>query len=82
MAAINIENFDAESTKRCESALIRKTSIAAVLTELVKQHIPTERELAARHAYFERPSKVHAKSTPEGVKFKSTEEALRENRNR
>jgi plasmid stability protein len=83
MATINIENFDDELyealRKRAET---RGTSFGAVLTELVKQHIPTESELAARHTYFERLSKIHAKPMPEGVKFKSTEDMLHEDRDR
>ena len=83
MATINIENFDDELYEALQKrAEAQQTSIAAILTELVKHHIPTEAELAARRAYFERLSKMHAKPVPEGVKFQSTEEMLREDRDR
>jgi plasmid stability protein len=83
MAILYVENFDDELyeslRKRAEQ---QESSIAAILTDLVRRHVPTEAELTARHAYLKRLSEIHAKPAPEGVDFKSTEEALREDRER
>jgi hypothetical protein len=83
MATLRIENFDDELydslRRRAEE---RKTSIAVVLAELVQYHIPTESELAARRAYLKELSKTYAKPAPESVAFRSTEETLREDRER
>jgi plasmid stability protein len=83
MATLYVENFDDELYEALRrEAKKRRTSIAAEITAMVKHHFPSEAELAARHAYFKKLSKIHAKRAPKGVDFKSTEEELREDRNR
>jgi plasmid stability protein len=83
MATLYVDNFadDLYEALR-KKAKERRSSIAAVLTELVRQHVPTESELAARRAYLKRLKKIHARPVPPNVKFPSTEEMLREDRNR
>jgi hypothetical protein len=83
MTTLHIEDFPDD----LYDALVKRaneccTSIAGILTELVRRHIPTEFELAARHTYFEKLSKIHAQPVPEGVDFRSKEAELREDRSR
>jgi plasmid stability protein len=83
MATLYVDNFDDELYEALRKrAKERRSSIAAVLTELVQQHVPTETELAARRAYLKKLKKIHARPAPPNVKFLSTEEALREDRSR
>ena len=83
MATLYVENFDDELYEALrKEAKKRRSSIAAEITAMVKHHFPTEAELAARHAYFKRLKKIHEKPAPKGVDFKSTEDELREDRNR
>ncbi len=83
MATLYVENFDDELYEALrKEAKKRRTSIAAEITAMVKHHFPTEAELAARHAYFKKLSKVYSKPAPKGVEIKSTEEELREDRSR
>jgi plasmid stability protein len=83
MATLYVENFDDELYEALrKEAKKRRSSIAAEITAMVKHHFPTEAELAARHAYFKKLSRIHAKPAPKGVELKSTEEELREDRSR
>lgn len=83
MATLYVENFSDELYEALRKlAKERRTSIAAEITALVKQHVPTESELAARRAYLKKLSKIHSKPAPTNLTFPSTEEALREDRNR
>jgi hypothetical protein len=83
MATLYVDNFadDLYDALR-KKAKERRSSIAAVLTDLVRQHVPPESELAARRAYLKRLKKIHARPVPPGIKFPSTEEMLREDRDR
>lgn len=83
MATLYVENFDDELYQALrKEAKKRRTSIAAEITAMVRHHFPSEAELAARHAYFKKLAKIHAKPAPRGVNFRSTEEELREDRSR
>jgi len=83
MATLYVENFPDELYEALRKrAKERRSSIAAEVTALVKHNVPTESELKARRAFLKKLSKIHSKRVPENATFPSTEEMLREDRDR
>ena len=82
MATLHIEDFDDELYEALRKAAEKnRTSIAAEITAMVKRNFPTEAELT-RHAYFKQLKKIHEKPVPADANFPSTEQMLREDRDR
>jgi plasmid stability protein len=83
MATLYVENFPDELYEALRKrAKERRSSIAAEITALVKHNVPTESELKARRDFVKKLSKIHAAAVPAKATFPSTEEMLREDRNR
>jgi plasmid stability protein len=83
MATLYVENFPEDLYEALRKrAKERRTSIAAEVIALVKHNVPTESELKARREFLKKLSKIHSKPVPANAVFPSTEEMLREDRNR
>jgi plasmid stability protein len=82
MATLYVENFPDELYAALRKrAKERRSSIAAEITALVKQNVPTESELNARRDFLKKLSKIHKRPVPANSVFPSAE-ILREDRNR
>ena len=57
-------------------------SIAAEVLDLLKNNVPTQRELKARREFIRRLERFRSKPTPSPGPFPSTEEMVREDRSR
>ena len=63
-------------------ARARRRSIAAEVIALLEENVPTEQELKARHEFVRRLVRMRTKKTNSGRSFPSTEEMVREDRER
>lgn len=59
-----------------------RTSIAAEVLALLKQFVPTARELRARREFIRRLERLRSIPSPSSGPFPSTEEMVREDRSR
>jgi plasmid stability protein len=83
MAALYVENVPDDLYKALrERARSKRRSIAAEVVALLEETVPTERELAGRREFVRRLQRVRASKSPSRGPFPSTEEMLREDRNR
>ncbi|HEX4004228.1 MAG TPA: hypothetical protein VHX36_16370 [Candidatus Acidoferrales bacterium] len=60
----------------------RRRSIAAEVLAMLEENFPTEKELKARRALFRKAERMRAQKPRGKGPFPSTEEMLREDRNR
>jgi plasmid stability protein len=60
----------------------RRTSIAAEVIELIRDHVPTKAELARRDAVFRSLAEIRSHRSPGKGPFPTAEEMLREDRSR
>jgi len=83
MATLYVENVPDELyealRKRAKS---QRRSIAAEVLELLEQNIPTEAVLKARRKAFDALAKLRSAASPLPGPFPSTEEMIREDRER
>jgi plasmid stability protein len=83
MATLYVENVPDDLYEALrKQARERRSSIAAEVVALLKQNVPTEKELKARREFLKKLSKIHSKPVLADAAFPSTEEMLREDRNR
>jgi plasmid stability protein len=82
MATLYVENVPDnlyEALRR--RAREHRRSIAAEVVSLLEENIPTEKELRRRRALFDKIQRLNSGKRPGGV-FPSTEEMIREDRDR
>jgi len=83
MATLYVENVPDELYEALRKrARLQKRSIAAEVITLLEQNVPTERELRERRAWIRRLQKLRDTPSPSPGPFPTTEEMLREDRER
>jgi plasmid stability protein len=83
MATLYVENVPDDLYEALRSrAKARRRSIAAEVLALLKENIPTEQELKARHEWVGKLARMRKQRTLSGRKFPSAEEMIREDRER
>ena len=83
MATLYVENVPDELYEALRKrARSQKRSIAAEVITLLEQNVPTERELRERRAWIRRLRKLRDTPSPSPGPFPTTEEMLREDRER
>jgi antitoxin FitA len=84
MATLHVENFPNDLYEALRKrARIERRSISAEVITLLEQVVPTEAQLKKRRELFNRILKLHADHRSDGdQKFPSTEEMIREDRER
>lgn len=83
MATLYVENVPDELYEALRKrARLQKRSIAAEVITLLEQNVPTERELRERRAWMRRLQKLRDTPSPSPGPFPSTEEMIREDRER
>ncbi|MFI5115788.1 MAG: hypothetical protein ACHP8B_03730 [Terriglobales bacterium] len=83
MATLCLENVPDELYKALRRrARQNRRSIAAEVLALLEQHIPTARELRSGREFIRRLERLRAQPSPSAGPFPSTEEMLREDRER
>ena len=83
MATLHVENIPgdlyAALRKRAKS---NQRSIAAEVRALLKENVPTAREMKARHELVQKILRLRAKQPKSRANFQSAEEMIREDRER
>ena len=83
MPTLYVENVPDELYKALrERAKQQRKSIAAEVITLLQQHVPTASELRKRHKFVQALDALQSASSPGRGPFPSTEEMLREDRDR
>lgn len=85
MATLYVENVPNDLYEALRNrAKAHRRSIAAEVVELLQQNVPTEQELKARHEWVQKLIEMREKRSTfgRGRKFPSTEEMIREDRER
>jgi plasmid stability protein len=83
MATLYVENIPDELYEALrERARSRRRSIAAEVLALLEENVPTARELKSRHEWVRKLARLRRQQTPSGCAFPSTEEMIREDRER
>ena len=83
MATLYVENVPEELYEALRKrARTQKRSIAAEGITLLEQNVPTARELRERRAWMRRLQKLRDEPSPSAGPFPSTEEMVREDRER
>jgi plasmid stability protein len=83
MATLYVENVPEDLYEALRSrAKARRRSIAAEVLALLEENIPTERELKARREWVHKLGSLRKQRTPKGGPFPSTEEMIRQDRER
>ena len=83
MDTLYVENVPDELYEALRKrARSQKRSIAAEVITLLEQNVPTERELRERRAWIRRLQKLRDTPSPSPGPFPTTEEMLREDRER
>jgi plasmid stability protein len=60
----------------------RRTSMAAEVIELLRQNVPTDKELARRRSVLNRMLRIQSAPSPRRGAFRAAEEMIREDRDR
>lgn len=82
MPTLYVENIPTDLYEALRKrARSRRRSIAAEVISLLEENIPTEKELEARRAFFRKLQRLRSKFRSDR-RFPSTEEMVREDRNR
>lgn len=83
MATLYVENVPDDIYKALRKrAKANRKSIAAEVIGLLKENIPTEAELKRRREFYDRLAELRAKPPLASGPFPSTEEMIREDRER
>jgi plasmid stability protein len=83
MATLYVENVPDDLYEALRArAKSRRRSIAAEVLALLEENVPTADELKARHDLFRRIIRMREKRTTRKGPFPSTEEMIREDRER
>jgi plasmid stability protein len=83
MATLYVENVPDEIYKALRKrAKTNRSSIAAVVIELLQQNVPTEAELKRRREFYDRMAELRARPPLTPGPFPSAEEMIREDRER
>jgi plasmid stability protein len=83
MPTLYVENVPDELYEALRvGARSRRRSIAAEVLAMLEENFPTEKELKARRALFRKAERMRAQKPRGKGPFPSTEEMLREDRNR
>ena len=83
MATLYVENVPDDLYQALrERARKNRSSIAAEVLGLLRDYVPTASELRRRQRIFRELSKLRSRPSPSPGPFPSTEEMLREDRNR
>ena len=83
MATLYVENVPDELYEALRSqAKARRRSIAAEVVALLEENVPTAKALAARKDLFDKILQLRAKEIAAGRVFPSSEEMIREDRER
>jgi plasmid stability protein len=83
MATLYVENIPDELYEALRSrAKARRRSIAAEVLALLEENVPTARELRARHEFVRKLARMRRKKVNSRRTFPSTEEMVREDRER
>jgi plasmid stability protein len=83
MATLYVENVPDDLYEALRSrAKARRRSIAAEVLALLEENIATAQELKARHEWVRKLERLRKRQTGSGRRFPSTEEMIREDRER
>lgn len=83
MATLYVENVPDDLYEALRNrAKSRRRSIAAEVLELLRENVPTERELKARHEWVRKLDRLRKQYEGSGRAFPSAEEMIREDRER
>lgn len=83
MPTLYVENVPKDLYEALRSrARKKRTSIAAEVIELLKDYVPTAAELRRRRQLYEDLAQIRAGKSPGKGPFPSTEEMIREDRER
>lgn len=83
MATLYVENVPDDIYKALRKrAKANRKSIAAEVIGLLKENIPTEADLKRRREFYDRLAELRAKPSLTSGPFPSTEEMIREDRER
>jgi plasmid stability protein len=83
MATLYVENVPDDLYQALrERAQKNRSSIAAEVIALLKDYVPTARELRRRRKWVRQIEKLRSQPSPSAGPFPSTEEMVREDRNR
>jgi plasmid stability protein len=83
MATLYVENVPDDLYQALrERAQKNRSSIAAEVIALLKDYVPTARELRRRRKWVRQIEKLRSQPSPSPGPFPSTEEMVREDRNR
>jgi plasmid stability protein len=83
MATLYVENVPEDLYEALRSrAKASRRSIAAEVLALLEENIPTAQELKARHEWVRKLERLRKSQAKSGSKFPSTEEMIREDRER
>jgi plasmid stability protein len=83
MPTLYVENVPEEIYKALRKrAKENRKSIAAEVIELLEQNVPTAEELKRRREFYNRMAEIRSRPSPGPGPFPSTEEMIREDRER
>jgi plasmid stability protein len=83
MATLYVENIPDDLYEALRSrAKARRRSIAAEVLALLEENVPTAQELKARHEWVRKLARLRKQQSGSDRKFPSTEEMIREDRER
>jgi plasmid stability protein len=83
MATLYVENVPDDLYEALRSrAKARRRSIAAEVLSLLEENIPTAQELRARHEWVRKIARLRKQHAASGRVFPSSEEMIREDRER
>ncbi len=83
MATLYVENIPDDLYEALRSqAKARRRSIAAEVLALLEENVPTAREMKSRHEWVRKLARLRKQQAASGRAFPSTEEMIREDRQR
>lgn len=83
MATLYVENIPEDLYEALRShAKARRRSIAAEVLALLEENFPTAQEVKARHEWVRKLARLRKQKSGSGRAFPSTEEMIREDRER
>lgn len=83
MATMYVDNIPEELYQGLKAqAKASRMSLAARVVMLLEENVPTEAELGRRAAFLEKARRFQQAQAPVGAAFPSTEQMLREDRDR
>lgn len=83
MATLYVENVPEDLYEALRSrAKAKRRSIAAEVLALLEENVPTEQELKERHKWVQKLVRMRKQQSTSRRKFPSTEEMIREDRER